>query len=117
MDIVKDIQNILSEARQRTVNAINITMVKAYWLIGKRIVEETKKGETRAMYGKELLKKLSESLPSEYKKGFSVDNLQNMRLFYLTFQKYETLSRKLEMPDFQLTWSYYLVLNDFKFQK
>jgi len=36
-------------------------------------------------------------------KGFSRANLYNMRLFYLTYQKVQTLSGKL-------TWSYYCEL-------
>jgi hypothetical protein len=37
--------------------------------------------------------------------GFSVDNLQNMRQFYLSYSIYETTSRK-----FVLSWSHYLKL-------
>ena len=39
-NITTDIRTILSEARKSTVRAINTTMTVAYWLIGKRIVEE-----------------------------------------------------------------------------
>ena len=31
-------------------------------------------------------------MTKEFGKGFSVDNLQNMRKFYLTYSNYETLS-------------------------
>ena len=38
-------------------------------------------------------------------KGFSVDNLENMRRFYLVYRKSETVSRK-----FKLGWSHYIFL-------
>ena len=44
-------------------------------------------------YGKKVLKELSKQLNLEFGKGFSVDNLQNMRQFFLTYSIYETASR------------------------
>ena len=95
-------------------------MLDAYWLVGKRIVEEEQMGESRAAYGKGLMKNLSTELQKEFGKGFSVNNLQNMRLFYITYpiqqtvsanlQISETLSRKSATPDFRLSWSHYQVL-------
>ncbi|KAA6439281.1 DUF1016 domain-containing protein [Dyadobacter flavalbus] len=40
MQVIIDIQNILRLARQQAYRSVNVTMVTAYWLIGKRIVEE-----------------------------------------------------------------------------
>lgn len=119
MQIFSDIQIILKEARQRAYQSINLSMVNAYWLIGKRIVEEDQQGESRAVYGKALLKNLSIQLQKEFGKGFSVDNLQNMRLFYLEFSNYETVSRNFQSlidgtPKFQLSWSHYLMLMGIK---
>lgn len=67
-------------------------MVYTYFEIGRMIVEEEQNGNERAEYGKQILKGLSEQLTKEFGKGFSVDNLQNMRKFYLTYSNYETLS-------------------------
>jgi predicted nuclease of restriction endonuclease-like (RecB) superfamily len=114
IQIVNDIQIILNQAKQTVANALNTSMVQAYWLIGKRIIEEDQQGETRAVYGKALLKTLSEKLQAEFGNGFSVDNLENMRNFYLNFQISETLSRKLQTPHFQLSWSHYLMLMPIK---
>ena len=44
-----------------------------YWLY--RIAEEELKGENRANYGTEILKKLSKELKKEYGKGFELRNL------------------------------------------
>lgn len=110
MQFISDIQQILRQAQQNTYRSINKMMVLAYWLVGKRIVEEEQQGEEKAEYGKCVIKKLSEALKKEFGKGFSVDNLENMRRFYLAYPISETVSRKLQTPDFQLSWSHYQIL-------
>ena len=110
MHIVNDIQQILRQAQHQAYRNINKTMVEAYWLVGKRIVEEEQNGEVRAGYGKSIMKNLSEELQKEFGKGFSVDNLGNMRRFFLEFPISETLSRISQTPDFELSWSHYLML-------
>ena len=97
-----EIKQILETARGRVYRAVNFAMVEAYWLIGKRIVEE-QGGAERAEYGANLIKNLSQRLTKDYGKGFTITNLKNMRLFYLTFQKGQTLSD-------QLSWSHYCAL-------
>ncbi|WP_141052307.1 PDDEXK nuclease domain-containing protein [Aliarcobacter cryaerophilus] len=104
-NIYQEIKELLYSAKNRVYQTINITMTQTYFQIGKRIVEEEQGGETRAEYGKSLLKLLSVQLINEFGKGFSVDNLENMRRFYLAFQKSETVSRK-----FELSWSHYIFL-------
>lgn len=110
MQIINDIQYILRQAQQTAYRSINTAMVKAYWLIGKRIVEEEQQGEAKAAYGKGVIKNLSQALQAEFGKGFSVDNLENMRRFYLAYPISETVSRKSESPQFQLSWSHYQML-------
>ena len=105
-DFINDIKTLLQHARQSVYKSVNTIMTKTYFKIGKRIVKEEQKGSTRAKYGKELLKNLSNELTKEYGKGFSVDNLENMRRFYLVYSKSETLSRK-----FELSWSHYIFLS------
>ena len=100
-----EIKELLYSAKNRVYQTINTTMTQTYFQIGKRIVEEEQGGETRAEYGSALLKNLSSELIKEFGKGFSVDNLENMRRFYLAFQKSETVSRK-----FELSWSHYIFL-------
>ena len=92
MDIIKDIQQILREAQKNAYTSINKAMVEAYWLVGQRIIEEEQQGENRAAYGKAVMKKLSEELQKEIGKGFSVDNLEKMRLFYIEYPIPQTLS-------------------------
>ena len=79
-------------------------------------MEEEQQGKERAEYGKELLKGLSKLLIKEFGKGFSVTNLQQIRNFYLIYQKQQTLSVKSEKKSqtpsaiFPLSWSHYLKL-------
>jgi predicted nuclease of restriction endonuclease-like (RecB) superfamily len=94
--ILSEIVELLEQSRRMTARSVNAIMTATYWKIGQRIVEVEQKGDERAEYGKELLKKLSEDLSNRFGRGFSSDNLEKMRLFY---QKYsieisETLSRK-----------------------
>jgi len=85
---------LLNVARKSVVQTVNKTMVYTYFEIGRIIVEEEQKGETRAEYEKKILKGLSERLSKGFGRGFSVDNLENMRRFYLTYLIPETMSRK-----------------------
>ena len=73
-------------------------MTAAYWLIGRRIVESEQSGEERAEYGAALVERLAEDLTGRFGRGFSRQNIQNMRLFYLSYprdQICQTLSGKL----------------------
>lgn len=101
---------------------VNRTMVSTYFQIGRMIVEEQQDGEARAIYGKALLKELSKVLKAEFGKGFSADNLENMRRFYLVYGKSETVSRISALPisetlsrksvgdEFSLSFSHYVKL-------
>ena len=60
-------------------------MVRAYWLIGRTIVEEEQRGKARADYGEALIGHLSAQLQTEFGRGFAVANLKYMRLFYQTY--------------------------------
>lgn len=82
---ISEIRNILAQARMKAYQSVNSVMVEAYWLIGKRIVEEEQNGKERAEYGEALLKNLSVALTKEFGKGFSSSNLRNFRQFYLTY--------------------------------
>jgi len=99
----------IEESRRFIVQRVNSVLVYTYFQIGKMIVEDEQSGLERASYAKQTLKNLSKSLNREYGKGYSVDNLENMRLFYLEYGKSETVSRISENP-FKLSWSHYVEL-------
>lgn len=78
-----NIKNLLESAKSKIATSINTQMVKTYFEVGKIIVENEQDGKNKAKYGKETLKNLSLKLTSEFGKGFSVRNLERMRLFYI----------------------------------
>ena len=84
-DLVGDIGKLLEAARRTTTRSVNAIMTATYWEIGRRIVEFEQRGAERAPYGSELLKRLSAELTTRFGRGFSRDNLERFRLFYLRF--------------------------------
>ena len=110
MQLINDISDILRQAQANAYRHINKTMVQAYWLIGQRIVQENQQGEAKAAYGKSIIKNLSQALQTEFGKGFSERNLENMRAFYLQYPISQTLSAESQTPNFELSWSHYQML-------
>ena len=103
--LVGRIGELLTVARQHTVQTVNTILVKTYWEIGGEIVEHELGGKTRAEYGKESLKTLSKELTVRFGKGFSQKNLENMRRFYLSYQISQTLFTKSETREISSTLS------------
>lgn len=99
----KEVRQIIEQARTVVYRTANFEVVKSHWEIGRKIVEEEQKGEDRAVYGKQLLKRLAEKLTAEYGKGFTETNLKYMRQFYNTFEKSHALRD-------QLSWTHYRLL-------
>lgn len=110
MQIIHDISDILRQAQANAYRNINKAMVQAYWLVGKRIVEENQQGEAKAAYGKSIIKNISQALQAEFGKGFSERNLENMRAFYLQYPISQTVSAEFQAPNFELSWSHYQTL-------
>lgn len=114
------ISAVLLQARENAKTAVNLSMVYAYFEIGRMIVEEEQHGESRAAYGSRLLKELSAYLTEQFGKGYSVGNLKNIRQFYAVYstdQIGETVfSQFKNLPTvgtgrrFYLSWSHYLKL-------
>jgi predicted nuclease of restriction endonuclease-like (RecB) superfamily len=104
-DFFLKVAELLKQARKSIVHSINRTMVFTYFEIGRMIVEEEQGGSERAEYGKYILQELAKRLTSEFGKGFSQRNLEQMRQFFLIYSKAQTLS-----AEFKLSWSHYLKL-------
>ena len=64
----------------------------------RRIVEEAQQGESKAAYGKGVIKNLSEALQQEFGKGFSERNLENMRAFCLGYPIWGSPEKIVCMP-------------------
>ena len=107
-DILQDMCKIIEASRASAYQAVNIALVRRNWLLGQRIAEEELKGEGRAEYGLEIIKKLSKELTSEYGKGFTKTNLYSFYQFFQTFPKiFHTACGKSGAV---LSWSHYRTL-------
>lgn len=119
-NFLENVANILEQARKNAKTAVNLSMVYAYYEIGRTIVEEEQNGQNRAAYGKQILQGLSEYLTEQFGKGFSVGNLKNIRQFYkvyaedqigeTVFSQFENLPAVSSGRKFYLSWSHYLKL-------
>jgi predicted nuclease of restriction endonuclease-like (RecB) superfamily len=84
-DLFDRVVSILEKARANAVRAVNNSMVLAYWLIGREVVQEIQGGEERAEYGKQVIESLSSQLKRKYGRGFSITNLRYFRTFYTVY--------------------------------
>ena len=128
-----DIVTLLESARRAAARSVNALMTASYWEIGRRIVDFEQGGQERAVRGQQLLQRLSADLGARFGRGFSVDNLEQMRLFYLAYPplrisetlsrnsstdhmtgKSETVSRNITLEQLAqvlpLSWSHYVHL-------
>ncbi|MCD7725434.1 MAG: PDDEXK nuclease domain-containing protein [Clostridiales bacterium] len=96
------IKEILESARNQVYSTANSAMVRAYWSIGKSIVEQ-QGADDRAEYGKNLISELSAQLTRDFGKGFTPTNLRYMRQFYLTFPNCHALRD-------ELSWTHYRMI-------
>jgi len=99
------IVTLIENAKNNVTVAVNNEMTLLYWNIGKDITNNVLKNQ-KAEYGKEIIKKLSQRLTSEYGRGYSRANLFRMLKIYEYFNDFEifsTLSRKL-------SWSHFVEL-------
>lgn len=101
--LVGEIRDILDAARRNVAREVNNELIMSYWKIGEIIVHYEQNDSIRAEYGEQTLKLLAKSLTAEFGKGFSRANIYNMRLFYQTYSKIQTVSGKL-------SWSHYCEL-------
>ena len=132
------ISDLIEQARRRVMTSVNIAEVYTKYSIGQYIVEEEQQGNTRAEYGKQVLKELSVRLTERFGDGWSYPTMKNIRQFYLIYSKRlnsvepieeekakrclpnsnnetasisVTLSQKSDDSiSFTLSWSHYLIL-------
>jgi predicted nuclease of restriction endonuclease-like (RecB) superfamily len=87
------VSEILDAARTFVSRSVNTTMVQAYWLIGRNIVEVEQAGATRAEYGEAVVKRLSNRLVQRYGRGFSYPSIKRMKQFYLAYPQGSALPK------------------------
>jgi formyltetrahydrofolate hydrolase len=68
--LLDKVSQYIETARTNISTSVNFEMVKAYWLIGREIVEEEQQGSQRAEYGAAIIKELPKKLTIKYGNGF-----------------------------------------------
>ena len=88
-NFVKDIKQKIFSSQYEAFKAVNKELIDLYWDIGKNIVLK----QEAFGWSKSVVKNLSDELRKEFVgiKGFSVQNLWNMRQFYLEYYQNEKL--------------------------
>ncbi len=127
--LYREVRAVLASARSSAYRAVNTAMMRAYWQVGRLIVEHEQGGRTRAAYGEAVLDDLSRRLTADFDRGFDVTNLRKMRQFYQMFTirdavRLESGSRAKRdavrlvsearslrhTPSDELSWSHYRLL-------
>jgi predicted nuclease of restriction endonuclease-like (RecB) superfamily len=129
--------HLIEAARLQAVRHTNSIIVYTYFRLGALIVENEQAGKTRAGYGSKTILLLSRKLTRKYGNGYSVDNLENMRRFFLAYRekagllisepvarklteksnkglravKSEPVARKSVAAVFPLSWTHYVILS------
>jgi predicted nuclease of restriction endonuclease-like (RecB) superfamily len=98
--LLRSLRELIQDARQKVLRAVDAVQVQTCWEIGRHIVEFEQGGSTRAEYGTRLLQTLASSLAAEFGRGFDTSNLRYMRLFYQAFPIRDALRH-------ELSWTHY----------
>ena len=77
------IAGVVEAARSDAARRVNRLMTATYWEIGRRIVLTEQGGQARAGYGESLVERLAGDLTERFGRGFSRQNLWQMRAFHL----------------------------------
>ena len=101
-EFVSDVHSIIERGRQQAYASVGQISIATFWNVGRRIVEEEQRGETRAAYGKQLIKNLAETLVPQYGNSYSKRNLDYYRKFYLLFPDLEIVNTCVH----NLEWSH-----------
>ena len=101
--LLSDVRLIVEQGLQTAYQGVNSVMVKTYWQVGRRIVEEEQQGEKRAEYGKQIITLLAEDLSKSYNRGFTARDLRSYRQFYLSFKDLEIWHSRVP----NLSWTHF----------
>ena len=89
--LLKEIRDILLQARQNVAAQVNIQLLNTHWNIGRCIADFEQRQNIQAEFEAETFIALSKALTREFGRGFSRSNLYNMRRFYLTHQNVQSV--------------------------
>ena len=101
-EILRDVRQLISNARRQTAVAVNMGLTVLYWRIGKRLSVEVLKNE-RAAYGEQIVATLSRELVAEFGRGYTEKSLRRMIQFAESFPEEEIVATLWR----QLSWSHF----------
>jgi len=101
---VIDIKEKILSTQYEALKKVNKELIGLYWEIGKSIVLK----QEEFGWGKAIVKNLSDELRIEFAgmKGFSVQNLWNMRQFYIEYKD----NKKLQPLVGEISWTKNVVI-------
>jgi len=104
IDFVVSVKQRILRSQYEALKSVNKELIALYWDIGKSIVEK----QDEFAWGKSVVKNLAEDLQQEFPgiKGFSVQNLWNMRSFYLEYSE----NAKLQALTREIGWTHNITI-------
>ncbi len=104
VDFVVSVKQRILQSQYEALKSVNKELIALYWDIGKSIVEK----QDEFGWGKSVVKNLAGDLQQEFTgiKGFSVQNLWNMRQFYLEYKD----NPKLQALTGEIGWTHNLTV-------
>ena len=102
--LIKDLRQIIEQARGHVAATANYALSIMYWQIGKRINTEVLDNK-RAEYGKQIVASVARQLREEYgSKGFDEKNIRRMMQFAQEFPDEQIVTSLMR----QLSWTHIL---------
>ena len=100
---IEEVKGIIENSRTQAIRSVDHIRVRMYWELGRKIIEEEQQGKDRAMYGRFVIKKLSEKLIDVYGSGFTTRRLHLYCQFYKTYPIVPAVRA-------QFSWTHYKLL-------
>ncbi len=108
--LVKDLRQIIDEARNHVAATVNYELTMMYWHVGERINRDIL-GNERAAYGKQIVTQVATQLQAIYgSKGFDEKNIRRMIKFAALFSDIQIVAPLVR----QLSWSHFLIVMPIK---
>ena len=102
--LIKDLRQIIEQARGQVATTANFALSMMYWHIGKRIKMDVLENQ-RAEYGKQIVASVARQLREEYgSKGFDEKNIHRMMQFAQEFPDEQIVASVMR----QLSWTHIL---------
>ena len=103
LDWLGEIKHQIHEAQYEAMKAVNTTIIKLYWEIGRSIAEKQAEG-----WGKSVVEQLSKDIQIEFPgiKGFGTSNLWYMSQFYTEYHEDANLQPLVG----EISWAKHLVI-------